>query len=433
MTTPLNPPPVLGSGRQELPAYVGNGVIGLRVRDMPLAPGMALISGYTGQHYERQIEAAAVAPYPVAADLAIDGVWLSDVPHQVDALEQSYDFACGELTTRFAFTANGRRARVEVLTFCSREDPTLVCQEVSVTLDGACALGVRAIVDASGCEGRALRHLRDTPGEPEPSVDGALLWEAAGGMSTCGVALVSELLGAGAAEAARPPLRDHRLTTDYGVRARADRPVRLRQIACLIPQVMHRMPDQQAVRLAAKARHDGFEALRAENRAAWRELWKGRIVLDGAGDRWQALADAAVFYLNTSVHAAAPASTSIFGMATWHDYHYYFGHVMWDIEAFALPPLCLLPPTPCSTIARGACPPHTAMLSCSVDAACSFPERADPWRGKRPRPCRGRPLGTRITCRWMSPAPSRFTPTSPAMRNSCATRPGRWCQEWPSG
>jgi trehalose/maltose hydrolase-like predicted phosphorylase len=26
-------------------------------------------------------------------------------------------------------------------------------------------------------------------------------------------------------------------------------------------------------------------------------------------------------------------------LATWHDYHYYFGHVMWDIEAFAVPAL----------------------------------------------------------------------------------------------
>jgi hypothetical protein len=31
-------------------------------------------------------------------------------------------------------------------------------------------------------------------------------------------------------------------------------------------------------------------------------------------------------------------------LATWHDYHYYFGHVMWDIEAFAVPALCLLQP-----------------------------------------------------------------------------------------
>ena len=72
-------------------------------------------------------------------------------------------------------------------------------------------------------------------------------------------------------------------------------------------------------------------------RAAWAELWKGRIRLHGADARWQALADAALFYLFSSTHVASPASTSIFGLATWHDYHYYYGHVMWDIETFVVP------------------------------------------------------------------------------------------------
>src|SRR5205807_4146226 len=76
----------------------------------------------------------------------------------------------------------------------------------------------------------------------------------------------------------------------------------------------------------------------------WSELWKGRITLVGADPRWQALADAALFYLLSSTHVASPASTSIFGMATWHDYHYYYGHVMWDIETFVVPVLSLLQP-----------------------------------------------------------------------------------------
>ena len=352
MSVPINPPPVLGSGRRELPAYVSNGLIGLRVRDMPFASGMALLSGYTGEHSDRQIEAAAVAPYPIAADLAINGVWLSDVPHQVSDLQQSYDFSCGELTTRFAFIAAGLTTRVEVLTFCSRDAPTLVCQEVSLRVDAACSLSLRAMIDARGADGRALRHSRITPGEEKAAVDGSLLWESAGALSTCGVALVTELIGAGHQEPSRPPLRDRRLMTEYVFRPRAGRRIRLRQIGSLIPNVLHQAPDQHATRLAAKARRDGFDAIRAANRAIWNELWKSRILLGGAGQRWQAVTDAAFFYLNTSVHSASPASTSIFGLATWHDYHYYFGHVMWDIEAFAVPPLCLLQPDAAEALLR---------------------------------------------------------------------------------
>ncbi len=346
MAEPINPPPAVGSGRRELPAYVSNGLIGMRVRDVPLSAGMTLLSGYTGEHPERKIEAAAVAPYPLAADIAIDGVWLGDVPHQVRDLAQNYDFAAGELTTRFTFAACGRVASVEVLTFCSRSDPTLACQEIAVTLDGACDLGLRAAIDAREADGRAVRAMRETPGEDEPAVDGALLWESAGALATCGLALTSEVRGAGepAPAPARRPLSGNRLTSEYGLRAHAGRTVRLRQMVSLVPGVMHGQPDHQAVRLAAKARKEGFEAIRAANRAAWGALWRSRIVLRGADERWQALTDAAFFYLNTSVHPSSPSSTSIFGLATWHDYHYYYGHVMWDIEAFAVPPLSLLQP-----------------------------------------------------------------------------------------
>ena len=252
---------------------------------------MALLSGYTGEHPERRIEAAAVAPYPVAADIALEGVWLSDAPHQVAELKQSYDFATGELTTQFVFTAGDRAARVAVTTFCSRTDPTLVCQEIAIEPDGACDMALRAVVDARGLDGRALRHARDTPGEPDPAVDGSLLWQSAGALSTCGVALVTQLLGAGETPTPRrPALAAGRLVTEYAFAARGRRKIRLQQIASLIPDVLHEAPDHQATRLAAKARRDGFAKIRADNRLAWAELWKGRILLGApatAGRPWR--------------------------------------------------------------------------------------------------------------------------------------------------
>lgn len=345
MTGPISPPDATGRGERELPAYVSNGLIGLRVRAMPLQAGMALVSGFAGEHPERRVEASAIAPYPLAGDVAVNGVWLSDVPHCVGDLRQGYDFTSGELTSAFVFRACGREVACEVLTFASREDPTLVCQEINLVADGACDIQLRAGVDASGMGGRALRNLRETPGEDKPACDGALLWESPGGGGRVGCAYATEMLPMSAAEdPARPALAGDRLLSTYALRARRGSRYRLRLITSLIPDVLHREPDQHAARLAAKARFDGFDAIRRENRAAWAELWKGRIRLVGAEPRWQALADAAFYYLNASVHPSAPASTSIFGLATWHDYHYYYGHVMWDIEAFVVPALSLLQP-----------------------------------------------------------------------------------------
>ena len=343
MTTPISPPPVRGGARNELPAYVANGVVGLRVREMPLAAGLTLISGYSGEHPQRKIEAIAVAPYPLAGDIQVAGVWLSDAVYSVTIIDQAYDFTTGELTSRFTFEAGGCKVTVEVLVFCSREEPSLVCQETLVTANTDVDLSFKAIIDGRHVDGRAVRHLRDTPGEDKPACDGAALWESAGALSTCGIAYITELVGA-EAEPDRPPLENRTLTTSYAFKAKAGRSYHLRQIASLVPKITHLEPDVQAVRQVALAKKRGFDALRAANREAWLDAWQGRIKLIGADERWQALADAAFFYLISSTHVASPASTSIFGLATWHNYHYYYGHVMWDIETFVVPVLSLLQP-----------------------------------------------------------------------------------------
>jgi trehalose/maltose hydrolase-like predicted phosphorylase len=345
LNLPINPAEARGPRNGDLPAYVGNGVVGLRVREQPLQPGMAIVNGFAGEHPERRVEAAAMAPYPLAGDLALDGVWLSDQPSSVSGLVQRYDFATAELTSAFRFEAAGLGADVVVTTFASRSAPSIVFQEVEVRTPAPCDLSLRAIVETGGLRGRVARRRTDTPGEPAPACDGSLLWEAEGGLSTVGLAMATEVTGG---EAQGPAVQawdaSGPLRSEYTVRTRSDRPVRLRQIVALIPSVLHHGPDEEAVRRVARARATGFETLRTRNRQAWAELWKGRIVVDGASARHQAIIDAAFFYLNASTHAASPSATSIFGLAAWHDYHYYYGHVMWDIDAFCVPPLLFSQP-----------------------------------------------------------------------------------------
>jgi trehalose/maltose hydrolase-like predicted phosphorylase len=346
MSQPISPPPVTRSGTDELPAYVSNGLLGLRVVDIPLLPGALLVNGFVGIDPSVQVEAAAQAPYAIAGDLAINGVWLREVPHHARFLEQRYDFSNGELTTRFELKAGEATATVEVLTFCSRHYPTIVAQEVSVEVDTSCRLTLRSMIDPAAVPGRTARRDRSIPGRAdEQLIDGSIAWESLGGKARCGIAYVTELRGDENAERSLPDWgMETPLVTEYSIAARSGRPYRMRQIASLVPEVLHHDPDRQATRLAAQAGHDGFDALRRDNRAAWDELWRGRILIDADDPLWQGLADAAFFYLQSSVHPSAPSSTSIFGLATWHDYHYYYGHVMWDIEAFCVPPLTVLQP-----------------------------------------------------------------------------------------
>jgi trehalose/maltose hydrolase-like predicted phosphorylase len=394
MSRPSNPPAATRGGADELPAYVSNGFVGLRVLDIPLLPGMVMVSGFAGLHSMVEVEAAAEAPYLVAGDILLNGVRLSDQPQLAEFVEQRYDFSNGELTTSFRFHAGGAVASVEVLTFCSRERPTLVLQEVAVEVDSPADLELRALVDTTRIPGRSISRSQELPGKDNDAVDGMMEWSSLGDRGTVGIAYVTELLGDDDAERRLAKWGiESDLATDYAIRTRTGRRYRLRQIASVVPSVTHLDPDHQAARLVTRAKEDGFERLRDENRTVWDELWRGRILIDADEPRWQQLADAAFYYLNSSVHPSAPSSTSIFGLAMWRNYHYYYGHVMWDIEFFGVPPLLLLQPEG----ARALLDYRTRMIEGARNNAklngrdgLQFPWESGPKNGEETTPGAGR-------------------------------------------
>jgi len=287
-------------------------------------------------------EGFARAPFPIAGDVEVDGHWLSSDGGRARFLVQAYDFGCGELQSSFEFRPDATCVRVQTVSFCSRSLPALVLQEIRLEVDRDCELAVRAGLNQTGIAGRWKARRTRTPGTVQPVVDGLMEWETDGSLSSCGAAYVTRLEGAEGAER-RVEETDRRapLQTSYRFRARPGRGYVVRQIAGLLSSSMHTEPDRQAARMVFVGATRGFEQLREENRAAWREIWRGRIKLVGADSRWQRIADASYYYLHASTHASSVFSTGMFGLSYWPNYHYYHGHVMWDIEAFTLP-VCLL-------------------------------------------------------------------------------------------
>jgi trehalose/maltose hydrolase-like predicted phosphorylase len=150
-------------------------------------------------------------------------------------------------------------------------------------------------------------------------VDGALLWETLGGLGSCGAAYWTEVHGPETTQS-KSEEADMPLVTIYRApKLRARQRLVVRQVTSLVPSSDHQQPHWHATRLAALGRRIGFETLRKDNAEAWRELWRGRVVLLGADRRWQSLADAAFFYLHTSTHRGS-FSTHPFGLAQWHGY-----------------------------------------------------------------------------------------------------------------
>src|SRR3954465_1977166 len=103
MSAPISPEPVTDGRADHLPAYLSNGVVGLRVRDIPLRAGVATVSGLEGEHPTARIACVPMAPYPLAGDIRFDSIWMSQYWHHVHDTRQRYDFATGELHTNFEF------------------------------------------------------------------------------------------------------------------------------------------------------------------------------------------------------------------------------------------------------------------------------------------------------------------------------------------
>ncbi len=76
MSAPISPDPVTDGGSDHLPAYLSNGVVGLRVREIPFRPGIATVSGLEGEHPIARVACVPAAPYPLAGDVKLDEVWM---------------------------------------------------------------------------------------------------------------------------------------------------------------------------------------------------------------------------------------------------------------------------------------------------------------------------------------------------------------------
>jgi protein-glucosylgalactosylhydroxylysine glucosidase len=345
LSAPLSPEPIERRAVEALPPYVSNGLVGMRYPGLPHLRGTTMVGGFAGIDPSDGVEGFARAPFALATDVQVNGVWASQAPEWIRLIEQAYDFATGELRTTWRFQVEGTTATIESLVFCPRSVPTLVAAQVTVRLDSAGDLAVSGGIDPADVPGFAESQAQPQRQGPNEGVDGRLLWHSSGDIATLGIAYATTFAGDASAERAADT-SDERgwFSTSYRLRARADRRYRLELLTALVPHLSHARPDEQAGRMAAVGAERGLERLRTENRTIWTEAWRGRIEIDGADRRWQAITDASLFYLLSSVHASSLASTSLFGLAYWPNYHYYHGHVMWDIETFTVPPLLVLDP-----------------------------------------------------------------------------------------
>jgi hypothetical protein len=92
---PISPPVETGARGDALPAYVSNGLFGLRVRENPLIAGMCIVSGFVGEHHEKRIKRRWRGPIRWEAT-ALNGLWAGDQPRADGAIASHDDYRSSE-------------------------------------------------------------------------------------------------------------------------------------------------------------------------------------------------------------------------------------------------------------------------------------------------------------------------------------------------
>jgi protein-glucosylgalactosylhydroxylysine glucosidase len=310
------------------PAYVANGFVGLRVGTNPFIGQTALLAGFTGSHERFGVEAYAPIP-AVQYNLMMDGSSLQKHPQGYELIEQAYDFSCGELVTKFAFTnARGQKLTGTSLVYCSRTSPSVVIQETEVEVMQVCDLRFSTLLETNPLSIKTRLTV-----VPNHDCDGVLWIESRDGSTTAGVAMYLKCEGEGEYKEIRWEwgYEQDRLTKTYAIQAEPGKTYRYRMMTSYIPGMLHSEPHWQAVRMIKLAQWKGFDKMREENRKAWAKLWESRVRIIGASEEWQDVVDASFFYLYSTVHPSSPQSMAPFGLSRRDEYK---GHVFWDTESY---------------------------------------------------------------------------------------------------
>lgn len=301
-------------------AYLSDGLLGIRPNPNPLSQSETVAAGFVFSNPTGGFEMAAPAPYPLGADIRAGGASLLNGPAALKIERQTLDLAHAELVTEMSFAAgNGLQLALRVTQFAARTVPSLLCEEIEITPSEDATVEIVPQIQHDGIPGTVYRE--EVPGgKREASL---VLGIESDRHSRVGEAVV----------VAPPEGPERKSGGVFRLAIERGKTATFRTIAAIVTSTYDPQPDLEAIRVASWGEMLGWDELRAENRAAWKELWRGRVVVSGDELAQRAL-DAAFFYLHSSAHQDLLTGVPPFGMSQWSDYA---GHVFWDMDSWDLP------------------------------------------------------------------------------------------------
>lgn len=308
-------------------AYLSNGVVGLRVGPNPLQQnstqgmvggGNALVHGWNWRIDANDAgQTPAPAVYPFETAVVIGGLSMAQHPEMVQVVEQQLDTATGELTTNIIFKSPTFDADLTVTAFLSRALPSVAALEVSVSVTPpGTAVDIRPALSLPNLPSKdavdpavVLQTLRNR----------SKAWPWQEGMNGLEDLLV--LQHRGSRPVSSLGVATHVLRDLDGLRYRA--------AVGMITSAYDVDVENAAIRAALAANvRIGWDRVREQSVARWRELWAGRIVASGpqVTVEDQRVLDLAYFYMHSSVHASTKAGSPCYTLSQWSPLG---GHIFW--------------------------------------------------------------------------------------------------------
>jgi trehalose/maltose hydrolase-like predicted phosphorylase len=318
------------------PAYLSNGLIGVRPGPNPLAPAKAMVNGFVYSDIPYKVVSLSPAPYPLVTDFRVNNVTLLKHPELVRVERQTLDMTNGELFTEMVFTpSSGSALRLKVLQFACRAVPSLVCQEITFSLSSDGRVEVFAGIDAADFSGSVY----STRPPERTEVDLAVGYLSQGGFSKLGVAVAVPVADDFKRLGERVTGRAS-FAAGSSLDAKGGQTYRFPTIAAMVSDFYQPAPEQEAIRQAKWGAMLGIDLIRSQNRDLWSNLWKSRVKVYGDADSQRVL-DCAFFYLHSSLNASNKNGMAPFGLS---QFDYYYGHSFWDTESWSLLPITLASP-----------------------------------------------------------------------------------------
>lgn len=332
-------------------AYLADGFIGIRPNPNPLSQSQTIAAGYVFTSPKDDYEMASPAPYPLGADIRVNGSSILDGSARLLIESQTLDMSDAELVTKMKFinVPSGPQLDIEVTQFLARSVPSLLCQEIRITSSEDTAIQIDPQIQRQGIPGTPYRQQPVERTRPSRA-----LGMVSDRGSKVGIAVVVPL----------QPNLTHTQDDKYELMLRRGEPGTFREIAAVITSAYDPAPDEQAIRVASWGEMLGFNELRNRNRDAWSELWKSRVLVTGDMSAQRKL-DAAFFYLHSSSHAGLFTGVPPFGTSQWLDYS---GHAFWDMDAWIMPSVLPADPEAAEAMVRFR---HRG-LRAAEDKAASF-------------------------------------------------------------